>query len=265
MVKQVGKELDSAESRSLTLETQRLEIEISILKKVMEQETKKENRIEKLASDLTGGRKVTDFRFDQIYSKKIRELSRIHWSPVEVAIRAAELLVMNSKTRVLDVGSGCGKFCTVGALTSPGQFIGVEQRAYLIEEARRVAEKLKPARISFIHGNMADLDWEFFDAFYLYNPFYEHQAKAIRIDNEISYNKDKFNRYVGFVESKLRTVKRGARVVTYHGFGGILPDEFECIRKEPYGTSVLELWVKTDSNNAPLRILMKDLVKASGL
>src|SRR3954469_15119917 len=103
-------------------------MEIETLRKRLCPEEKHQERIKVLAEDLRGGRKVTDFRFDQVYSPHIRKLSETHWTSVEVAIRASELLVTSERTRVLDVGAGSGKFCIVGALSSRAQFTGIEHR-----------------------------------------------------------------------------------------------------------------------------------------
>jgi hypothetical protein len=93
---------------------------------------------------------------------------------------------------------------------------------------------------------MAELDWSFFDGFYLFNPFYEHKVKSIRIDTTLSYSQEEFIRYVEIVRSKLKLARVGTKVVTYHGFGGDMPLGYQCMKKEPIGTSYLELWVKMD-------------------
>jgi SAM-dependent methyltransferase len=201
-------------------------------------------RLERIAHDLRTGRRVTDFRFDHVYTAPIQKLSDRHWTPVEVAVRAAEFLVTDSGTRVLDVGSGVGKFCIVGALASPGLFVGVEQRPHLAEIARQAARELHASNSSFIQGNMADLDWAPFDAFYLFNPFYESQMDSIRIDDTVSHGPGQFERYVETVRSKLRMARTGTRVATYHGFGGELPPGFQQIFREAIGTSQLQVWVK---------------------
>ena len=209
----------------------------------------KENRkdqIRSLVEDLREGRVVTDFRFDQIYPHPVRKLSEIHWTPVNVAIRAAELLVRNHKTRVLDVGSGCGKFCTVAALTSPGQFIGVEHRVHLAELAKDIAQELGANKTAFIQGNMADLDWSFFDSFYLFNPFYENKAAIIRIDDTVTMGMKRYSRYIEIVRTKLRAAREGSRVVTYHGFGGDMPACYQLLKRVPIGVSALELWIKME-------------------
>src|SRR4051812_34171547 len=84
---------------------------------------------------------TTDAVFDAIYPPSIRLSGEVHWTPVVVARRAAELLVTGRGTRVLDVGSGVGKVCIVGALTSDGEFTGVEQRGTLVRIARDVVRR----------------------------------------------------------------------------------------------------------------------------
>ena len=202
--------------------------------------------IEKLIADLRGGRKVADLRFDYVYPSAIRNLSRTHWTPVEVAIRAAELLTFSPETRVLDVGSGCGKFCTVAALSGRGRFVGIEQRPHLFATAKKAAEELGANRASFVFGNMADLDWSHYDAFYLFNPFHENLMKSIRIDETVPFMKGAYTRYVEIVRAKLWIARNGTRVATYHGFGGDMPLGYRRVKKEPMGTDFLELWIKSE-------------------
>jgi hypothetical protein len=71
---------------------------------------------------------IRDRDFDSLFPDMYQEISDTHWTPVEIARRAAQLLVADSSTRVLDVGSGIGKFCLIGALTTSAHFVGVEQR-----------------------------------------------------------------------------------------------------------------------------------------
>ncbi|PIR15353.1 MAG: SAM-dependent methyltransferase [Elusimicrobia bacterium CG11_big_fil_rev_8_21_14_0_20_64_6] len=198
----------------------------------------------KVVGDLRGGRTVSDLQFDQVYPPEIRRLSPTHWTPVEVAVRAGALLAPDESARVLDVGSGCGKFCSVAALSGLGRFIGVEQRPHLLAAAEMSAEELGADRASFVPGNMADLDWSSFDAFYLFNPFFENSSKSIRIDETVSFGGGKFARYVEVVRAKLDNAKAGTKVATYHGFGGEMPAGYRRVKKEPMRSDFLELWVK---------------------
>src|SRR3954471_8285376 len=84
----------------------------------------------------------SDVEFDDVYDPEIRALSPQHWTPVQVAARAATLLTQAGATRILDVGSGAGKFCIAGALSTDAHFTGVERRGRLVETARRAATRL---------------------------------------------------------------------------------------------------------------------------
>src|SRR4051812_11881562 len=57
-------------------------------------------------SDVT----MSDAAFDQVLPAWAQLVSKVHWTPLAVARRAAELLVRDPESRILDVGSGVGKF-----------------------------------------------------------------------------------------------------------------------------------------------------------
>jgi len=119
---------------------------------------------------------IEDEKFDLIYSRTIRELSSLHWTPVAVATEAAKLLVTASGVRVLDIGCGPGKFCLVGASLTDGRFTGVEQRSDLVAAARQAATDLALPGVNFIHGNVTAVNFADYDAFYLFNPFDENMS-----------------------------------------------------------------------------------------
>ncbi len=200
---------------------------------------------ENVSSRLRCGLPLDDADFDQLFPQWARDLSTIHWTPVEVARRAAELLVVRPGVRVLDVGAGVGKFCLVGALAAPGVFYGIEQRLHFVKAARETAQRLGLRNARFLHGNMMALEWYGFDAFYLYNPFAENLTSVTDpIDTTIDRDLSLFRAYVHFVRQKLHLARRGARVATYHGFGGEMPPDYRLELEEQCGTERLELWVK---------------------
>jgi len=202
-------------------------------------------RAELVASSLRRGLAVHDDQFDALYPAWAREPSRIHWTPVAVAVRAAELLVVRPGQRVLDVGSGAGKLCQIGALTSNGRFHGVEQRPHLVTLAREVAGQLGADGAEFAHGNMKAIDWRGFDSFYLYNPFFENQVGVIDpVDDTVPLERTLQDDYVTFVRAQLAAAPAGTRVVTYHGFGGTLPLGYFRMLHEKRGNGHLELWLK---------------------
>ena len=65
---------------------------------------------------------IEDDDFDEIYPDEIRPMAFTHFTPVEMAIKAAKFLVQKTGTRVLDIGSGAGKFCMIGSNASVSFF-----------------------------------------------------------------------------------------------------------------------------------------------
>jgi len=206
-----------------------------------------EDELDRTLERLRRGSPVADVEFDAIYPDWIRRLSELHWTPVEVCLRAAELLVVSEQSQILDVGAGAGKLCLIGAASTGARFVGVEQRPRLVEVARAAARRAGLTNAEFIHDNAMSLDWGEFDGFYFYNPFYEHVAGFLpRIDEPIVVSPDLYAAYAATACLKLFAAKPGARVVSYQGFGGLMPKGFRRILREPAGAEYLELWEKHD-------------------
>jgi SAM-dependent methyltransferase len=198
-----------------------------------------------IITDLKQGRRIPDSRFDQIYPESICRVSGNHWTPVDVARRAAELLDRGPETRVLDVGSGAGKFCFVAALTSPGHFTGVEQRPHLVAMTREIADHYAIPRIKFIQAQIEEIDWNDYTGLYLYNPFIENlYPPDERIDDQVLYDQRRYIRLVRVAQLKLATLREGIRIVTYHGFGGEMPPGYTVKLRERQGDDYLVVWEK---------------------
>jgi SAM-dependent methyltransferase len=196
------------------------------------------------AAPFLAGRQLTDRAFDQVYPRSLREISREHWTPVRVAQRAAQLLAEADATSVLDVGSGPGKFCIVGALTTSLTFTGVERRRFLVDAARAAAVRCGVSRVRFFQDNVVDFDFAGYDGFYLYNPFFEQVGRRLQpIDAEVGHSPDLFQLYVTAVERKLAGAPSGTVVAIFHGFGGDLPD-YDEVHAEDIGDGDLAIWKK---------------------
>src|SRR4030095_5525386 len=87
--------------------------------------------MQRLFERLRTGAHGWNAQLDRILPLRWRRFSVMYWTPVHVARRAAQLLVTGADSQVLDVGSGPGKFCLVGALATLGHFTGVEQRPHM--------------------------------------------------------------------------------------------------------------------------------------
>ena len=199
----------------------------------------------RLCERLRCGAPVDDVEVDALYPEWARRLSEQHWTPLDVCLRAAELLAVDERATVLDVGAGVGKFCLAGAARSGARFVGVEQRRRLVDVARDVCGRAGLHNVELIHDDVMRLDWTRFDGFYLYNPFYEHLASYLpRIDDEPALSPQLFAHQVVLACVKLLSARPGARVVSYHGFGGPMPLGFRRLSREPAGSDYLELWEK---------------------
>jgi SAM-dependent methyltransferase len=185
--------------------------------------------------------------FDHQLPRRIQVHSTVHFTPVAVARCAARLLAPRPGMRVLDVGSGPGKFCVVAAREVPeATFVGVELRRHLVHMARKLASRMDVQNVSFIHANAMDVDWSTFDAFYFYNPFAEQlHDDAFVLDRSLSFEPSKFVEYVAAARQRLAAAAIGTRVVTYHSFGAPTPQGYDLVESHTIGTDQLELWIKT--------------------
>ena len=207
-----------------------------------------------VARALRAAEAIDDARFDGLYAAETRALAERHWTPVRVALRAVELLVVKPTALILDVGSGAGKFCIVGAMASDAGFVGVEQRPHLAGAAATLAMRLGAQRASFVTGDAFAVDWREFDGIYLYNPFQEHVSDdAGIIDRTIAIGPRHHVESVMRTRAKLAEARIGTRVVTYYGFGGAMPSTYRRIHKERCGAGWLSLWIKEPSSQHPPR------------
>ena len=188
---------------------------------------------------------ASDIAFDRIYEEGIRALSDQHWTPVAIAARAAELLTRAGATRILDVGSGAGKFCIVGALSTGAEFVGVERRERLVRVARLAAEQAGTSRATFVHSNIDVASFDGFNGLYLYNPLYEHISQHLAlIDRDVERSGRTYRYFVRAIEDKLRAMPAPVVVAAFHGFGGRMPLGYQLLGEEPAGNDRLELWTK---------------------
>jgi SAM-dependent methyltransferase len=203
----------------------------------------------RIACRLRRGALVADRVFDEVFPLAARSPSRVYWTPVEVAVRAAKLLEdgrspVGPRT-ILDIGAGVGKFCIVAAAAVSAQVRGVEHRPHLVDIAREAAAKIGVSP-SFTHGTLEEQDPSSIDAVYMFNPFAENLCPRVdRLDGTVELSEDKFWRDIRATERFLARAKVGTRVAIYCGFGGNMPDGYVLATRERCA-GTLELWVKAD-------------------
>lgn len=184
-----------------------------------------------------------DSSFDKIFQKKYSEISRIHWTPIEIAKIATNWLAKSADTKILDIGSGVGKFCIVGSMVSDAHFFGIEKRRNLVNETNRLKNKLKLNRINIINENIINIDFKEFDSFYYFNPFCEQIAEYDLIDDKINTSDSIYESYENHVFNQLEKSKIGTRLVTYHSPNFYPPASYKI--KDMMYEGQLVFWKKT--------------------
>jgi SAM-dependent methyltransferase len=186
---------------------------------------------------------VNDNKFDSIYPQKLRRTSEFHFTPIQVAKISAQFLVSKPGTKVLDIGSGAGKFCMIGSICTDGYFVGIEQRKSLHMLSNRISKTYHLENIEFIHSNITEVDFKQFDAFYFYNSFYENINPLGKIDSAVDLNRKLYTDYSVYVRNQLDDMPIGTRLVTYFSYLKEIPDSY-TLRSKKYDDK-LKMWEKT--------------------
>ena len=185
----------------------------------------------------------SDLVFNSLYPKPIQEVAEKHWTPINVAKKAAAFLATSEDVKVLDIGSGSGKFCLVAAHGHPlTTFYGVEQRQNLVDLSTELAKELELENLTFICDNICNIDFEKYDHFYFYNSFYENVPGTQKIDSSIKYSEDLYDYYNRYLYKQLKKRPAGTRLVTYHSFGIEIPSGYEVVNTDY--NEFLKFWVK---------------------
>jgi predicted RNA methylase len=203
-----------------------------------------------IAEALRRGWPVRDSTFDRIYPRRIQEVSARFWTPVAVSLTAARWLREGEYRSVLDVGAGVGKFCVVANLASGCVAHGIEQRPQLVEAARAAAT-LYEAEVHVELGTIETVDPSPFSAFYFYNPFGEnHHDDSERLDDAVELSAARCARDLSQVEAWLDAAAPGTCALTYHGFGGRIPDTYDLVQTRDGESGSLHMWVKQRAGRA---------------
>ncbi len=195
---------------------------------------------------------LDDEDFDELLPTWARAKAARYFTPFGVARRAAQLFSEHGSRRILDVGSGTGKFCIGAALARPElSLLGLEHRHQLVSIATEIGGRLELENTSFRLGNALEEDWRAFDGFFFFNPFAENIFdKTYVLDTTVELSEHRLFRELATVIRLLQSVRIGTVLITYCGLGGLIPSSYDLVTEEPAGAGSLRTWVKRRSLHA---------------
>jgi SAM-dependent methyltransferase len=186
---------------------------------------------------------ASDQAFNKLYPLRIQMLAQQHWSSIDISRKAAIFLAGERNVSILDIGSGVGKFCLIGAHETPGAYYyGVEQREALVTHANKAKNTLGLENVSFLHGNFTQLDLREYDHFYFYNAFYENISDLDKIDDNIAYSLELFNYYNRYLYKQLEQKAAGTRLCTLCSMESEIPSSYHLVGAEM--NQLLKFWIK---------------------
>lgn len=205
---------------------------------------------------------LNDDLFDTLLPQRQQQLSKIHWTPLHIAKKAASFLAQTPGTKILDIGSGVGKFCLAAAAHFPdAEFYGIEQREDLVEIANCAKRTSETRNAHFKHGNFTQINLDAFESIYFYNSFCENiiamdllcadnlsynnfpaLIDLAHIDDRLEFSASLYHYYSNYLHKALDQKPSGTRLVTYHG--GELEVPFSYNMVEEHFEKTLKFWIK---------------------
>lgn len=187
---------------------------------------------------------LTEIGFNNLLPHDLKQASQLFFTPIEVAQTAAAWLTENNEQKVLDIGSGVGKFCITAARSFNCQFDGVEYRKSLVDIANELIEHYEINNIRIMYSNITDIDFSEYDGFYFFNSFYENLETSNHLNKEVEIEEHLYQIYLNYTEAQLNKARPGTRLVTYFGNNFEVPDSYVRVRVAFDGS--LKLWIKQE-------------------
>lgn len=195
-----------------------------------------------LSSLKSNSLELTEENFNRFLPDYLQRASRIYFTPIRIAQIAAQWLTEEGAKTVLDIGAGVGKFCVAGASSNSSFYFGIEYRRSISQIANDMISRFQLSNSIVQHGNVVELDFQNFDAFYMYNPFFENLLSARRLNDEVELAGSLYSYYINQIRYKLDCSKPGTRLVTFHGNNFDVPESFKKVHEAERG--LLKFWIR---------------------
>lgn len=191
---------------------------------------------------LLNGDSFFDRDFDFLLPDEVRVSAYTHWTPILVIEKAVEFINEKKCKKVLDIGSGVGKFCLIASSLCKAHFHGIEIRKQSHLYAISLAKNTQLNNVSFSNMNVCDVNFSPYDCFYYFNPFFENINPDRSIDKNIVLNEQLHQKYVAHIKRELNKKGIGTVLITYHTNQIEVPNSFELV----YEFENLDLcfWIK---------------------
>ncbi len=192
---------------------------------------------------LRNGQHLSDQEFDSIYPFRIQSLSRKHWTPVDVAAKAAGFLCSEDSS-ILDIGSGAGKFCLISAALHPeSSFTGIDLRPDLIRLCNKLKQANELSNLSFVHQDIKKTDLSVYTGFYFFNSFQENIDETANMDKSSLLSYDAYKSYVKHLFGQFQQLPVGIKLATYHTSELYIPKSFTLVGS--HFEDKLKLYIKS--------------------
>ncbi|MES2004469.1 MAG: class I SAM-dependent methyltransferase [Bacteroidota bacterium] len=186
---------------------------------------------------------ASDNQFHQLYPAAVHTQASMHWTPLHIARKAAEFLAVEKQTKILDIGSGTGKFCLAAAYYYPdASYYGIEQRGDMVAYADTARAILSLPQVSFIHENILRIDLGEYDHFYFFNAFFENLDDSYKIDDSVTYSRELYAQYSRYLFKQLDKKPSGTRLATFHSTENEIPGEYHQVGSA--ADDLLKFWIK---------------------
>jgi SAM-dependent methyltransferase len=160
-------------------------------------------------------------KYEEVYYQNLKINIAGAWSSLHHIIEASSVL-KNCK-KVIDIGSGTGKFCLIAAKLNPDtHFVGIELNEKYWAEAIRLKDILGISNVDFILTNYKNVDITKYDGIYIFNPFVMSESDPCGIKFQTGQKQDKeYFEYVNKFKKDLFLVKPNTKLVMNNPFCSI--------------------------------------------